>query len=1011
VSWMRYVAYNRGDLLRGLRPRPAGRRARERPLSTLRTVEFGVLGPLQVRDAGNEVEVRRGHPRALLTALLLHVGETVSRDLLAELLWRDDQPQHPTNALQVQVSHLRKTLKSDRPLIETRPGGYCLVANLEDIDAYRFEQLVREADIAALDEAPGALESALECLDAALGLWRGEALADVAGEDFAHGEITRLTELRWVAIEKRTDVLLELGRHRELVGELAALVSSQPLRERFHEQLIVALYRCGRQADALRAFENARQTLLEELGIDPRASLQELERQVLEQDPSLEWAEPAFAQSSEAVGRSPALPVPLTSLIGRGAELARAEALIESNRLVTLTGPGGAGKSRLALEIAQRAISVWFVDLGSVVEEDRVATTAAAAIGVPISPDDDPSAAVADALARSAGLLVLDTCEHVLNGVGELAIRVLRQCPDVRLLATSRRPLGITGEIAWPVPPLPLPPPERRHAADVIKYPAVALFAERAAAVRPGFEVTDATSADIVAICAGLDGLPLAIELAAARTDVLTPAAINARLQNRFDLLVDGGREAAARQQTLRAAIDWSFELLSPDQRRFFTRLSVFAGSFDLDAAVAVAGDGLADPLGLLSALVRSSMVSVSVVGDDRYRLLDTLRAYALSALDEEEDALRRAHAVRYTAVAEEVEQHIVGADQLEWLAGARADVPNFRAAFEWSVTNGEMELGARLAGALSWFWTLDGMLAEAVEYLERVAPMVAIPPLVRSKVLSGLALLAASLGRVEQARTAAAESVSLSRDAGGLPIQVFALNVLAVVEWARGNLLASAAAHDKAITYLAQANEPWLLGVCLALRARTALDCGDPNGEEMAEASLIAARASGDRHVIGLALLQIAQLRLSQGNVDAAIAAASESLFLQEEIAYTEGIVASLHVLARSREAAGDLEPAEELDLRALELADRIGHAGAVCEALEGLASIAVSREEFDRAARILGAAAAERNAHGLPLREADRPAIENLQRAARAGAASTDQTPSEKAVEPLLAELLEGR
>lgn len=978
-------------------------------------MEFGVLGPLQVRDGGREIDVRRGHPRTLLIALLIHVGESVSRDVLAEILWRDDQPQHPTNALQVQISHLRKTLNAGSQLIETRAGGYFLAAAPDDIDAHQFERLVRGVDLVALDGTPEALGASLERLDTALALWRGEPLSDVAGEEFALGEITRLMELRWVAVETRSDLLLALGRHREMVGDLAALVGLQPLRERFHEQLILALYRCGRQGEALRAFENARTTLVEELGIDPSVGLQELARQVLEQDPALEWLAPAPA-SRATTSMSSVLPVPLTAMVGRDDELARAQALIEANRLVTLTGPGGAGKSRLALEIARRrtAGDVWFVDLGSVVNEDRVATTAAVAVGVPTAPDDDPCTAIAEALTRSAGLLVLDTCEHVLNGVAQLAIRVLQQCPDVRLLATSRRPLGITGEIAWPVPPLPLPPPDRSSAAEVIQYPAVALFAARAAAVRPGFEVTDATSSDVAAICTSLDGLPLAIELAAARADVLTPAAINARLQNRFDLLVDGGREAAARQQTLRATIDWSFELLSAEQRNFFARLSVFAGSFDLDAAVAIAADEHTDPLGLLSVLVRSSMVSVSAVGEDRYRLLDTLRAYALNALDEPDNAVRHAHAVHYTQVAEAVEQHIVGEEQVEWLTRARADVPNFRAAFEWSVSHGEIELGARLAGALSWFWTLDGMLAEAVEYLERVAPVTTTPPLVRAKVLSGIALLAASLGRVDRAGTAALESVALSQhEPGGLAVHVFALNVLAVVEWARGDLDASAAAHDEAIARLDGADEPWLLGVCLALRARTALDCDDPAGEAMAEAALTAARASRDRHVVGLALLQLAQLRLQHADVDAALAAASECLALQEQIAYTEGIVAALHVLARSREAAGDLDRAEDLDLRALALADRIGHTGAVCEALEGLASIAAARNDFERALHIISAATTQRNTHRLPLRAADRARIEDLRRRATAAANRVDiedraQSP-ECSAESLVAELLE--
>ena len=951
-------------------------------------MDFGILGSLQVRAGGTTIAIRRGHPRTLLVALLLRAGDTVTRDALTELLWGDEQPHNPANALQVQVSYLRKALSSAdeaaAQLIETRPGGYSLTVSPDQIDVHRFESLVRAAESARVGATSDALDRALAQLDEALALWRGDALADVNGEPFAVGEITRLDEARWAAVEARNDLLLELGRHREVVGELSRVVDQHALRERFHEQLIVALYRCGRQADALRAYERARATLQEELGLEPGPSLRRLEHAVLEQDPSLDWVSAATAEAIATTSGAAALPVPLTALIGREGELDRVKHLLDENRIVTLTGPGGAGKSRLAIEVARHRSAthgVWFVDLGAVSDGHRVAAAVAAEIGVPSSPDDDTGAGVAQALSRELGLLVLDTCEHVLSGAAEIAVRILRVCPGIRILATSRRPLGITGEIAWPVPPLALPPPDGNGVSEVASFAAVALFAARAAAVRPGFAVTDATAADVAAICLGLDGLPLAIELAAARADVLTPAAINARLQNRFEFLVEGGREAAARQQTLRAAIDWSFDLLNDDQRRFFARLGVFAGSFDLEAAIAVAGVGLDDPFALLSALVRSSMVFVA--GEDRYRLLDSLRVYAGELLEVMDDGTRDAHARHYTTLAEEAERQIVGSEQVPWLARVRADIPNFRTAFEWSFANGETELAARLAGALSWFWTLDGMLAEAAEYLERVVPLTTASPLVRSKVLSGVALVAASLGRLEQARAAAEESVTVGQTSSTFA-HAFALNAQAVVAWALGDLDASAAAHDEALARLQGTDHPWILGVCLALRARTALDLGDPAGNQMAEAALQAARASGDRHVIGLALLQVAQLRLAEGKVDAAVAAASECLRLQEEIAYTEGTVAAVHALARAVQAAGDTDRARRLNLRALALADRIGHVAAVCEALEALATLAAANNDYASAVRLIDTAELERTAHEMPLHAPDRERLRDLRRAA---------------------------
>ena len=994
-------------------------------VASLDSVRFGILGPLTVEDRDTAVEIRRGIPRTLLIALLLRAGETVSASALMELLWGDEQPRNPANALQIQVSYLRRTLgrvgeEGAAQRILTRAGGYAIELGPDELDMHEFDRLVREA---ALRRTPGSaadLEAAIQLLDRALALWRGDALADVAGHPFVLGEITRLEESRWSAVEARNEVLLALGRHAELVGDLGQLVSRLPLRERFHEQLMLALYRSGRQADALRAFAAARSVLAEELGLEPGTRLQALERAILMQDRSLDSKPLSSAAAPPPPPSAPVsggtLPAPVSPLVGREAELNSASQLLGRARLLTLTGPAGAGKSRLALELAHLEAgtkSVWFIELANVPDDDRVAGAVAAALGVPSAPDEDTVTAVTGALAIERGLLLLDTCEHVLEGAAAIASQVLRRCPGMRVLATSRRPLGISGEIAWPVPPLALPPPRSTSRLEISSFAAVTLFCERAAAVRPAFTLTDGNAVDVAAICLTLDGLPLALELAAARADVLTPAAILARLQNRFDLLIEGGRDVAARQQTLRAALDWSFDLLEPDQRRFFARLGVFAGSFGLDAAVTVAGEGFRDPLSQLSALVRHSMVSVA--GDDRYRLLDSLRVYAGELLDDDEDGARDRHARYYTELAEMGEQRIVGADQVQWLPNLRADVPNFRTALEWSFASGQHELGVRLAGALGWFWTLEGMLDEAAEYLERAVAHTEVPPLVRSKALWGAALLAASLGRLERARRAGAESAALARAAGDPVGRARGLNALAVAEWALGNLEAAAQAHDEAIDLLEPTGDLWSLGVCLALRARTALDAGDPDGERLARAALPVARASGDRHVIGIALEQLAQLELAAGRVQPAREAAAECLELHQAVGYTEGTVAALHVLARSVAAAGDSKEARLLHLRALALATRIGHAAAVCEALEGLAALAATDGHLEVTLQLLDAAEQERQARGLPRRVPDRLAVGRLRRAAdeatrRGTAQRVDVLTGGQSTEAVVARLLTG-
>jgi predicted ATPase/DNA-binding SARP family transcriptional activator len=957
-------------------------------------VEFAVLGPLEVRTASGAVPIRRGLPRTLLIALLLRPGRSVSSDLLVELLWEDDElPRNPANALQTQVSYLRKTLANGEPgaaaLLETRAGGYSLVADRDSVDAHRFESTI--AQLAALDslQSSEALGTALNQVDAALGLWRGDALEDVADADFARGEITRLDELRWAATERRVDLLLRLGRHAEAVGILAELVQRLPLRERLHEQLVLALYRSGRQAEALRAFEEARRTLTEELGLDPGSDLRALERAVLQHDPALDWVPPASEHTQPAPVSHDApsapstrgrLPVPVSALIGRDAELKRLAELLKGHRALTLTGPAGAGKTRLALALASGGHErVWYVDFSPIDDPALVGATCATATGVTLAPGDDPTQVIADTLAAQQGLLVLDTCEHVLTAAGQLASSVLRAAPRVRVLATSRRALGLTGEFAWPVPPLALPSTDAASAAEITSHASVALFLARAQAVRPDLEIDDRTAVDIAAICLALDGLPLAIELAAARADLLSPAAIRSRLTDRFQLLVDGGVDAAQRQQTLRAAIDWSYELLTAEQRTFFARLGVFAGGFTLDAALAVAGSGLADPLESLASLVKQSMVTRA--GADRYRLLDTLRAYALDVLAElDADDTRGRHAAYFTEFAERGELAIRGPDQMEWLEHFRSDVNNFRAALEWSLLTGDVDRAARQAGALAWFWTLNGMLTEAIEHLERLATLEELPAGVRSKCTWGYALLAASLGRLETSRDAGYLAAELGRKSDDPASTAYGLNAAALAEWALGNPDRSLDAHREAIQLLTTVEDHWGLAVCKVLQARTLFDHHDPAASGVADEGAEHARRCGDLHVLGIALTQIAQIALAEDDASRATEAATEALELQERIGYTEGTVSALHVLGHAHRAAGNVDVARDLHRRGLTLASRIGHAAAMCEAMEDLAR-AEADENPEVARTLLHAARIERDARNLPLRERDAEELDDLE------------------------------
>jgi predicted ATPase/DNA-binding SARP family transcriptional activator len=972
-------------------------------------VEFGVLGALRVWNGGGEVEIRKGIPRRLLVALILRAPDTVSSDLLMELLWGDEQPRNPANALQTQVSYLRRALAAadgNQP-IATRPGGYALEIDDTAVDAARFERaLIESVGVGeGLDED---LEGRLRAVEDALALWRGDALADVRDEAFAEGTVARLEELRWVAREVRNDLLLELGRHAEVVGEARTQLADQPLRERLWEQLVLALYRSGRQADALRAYEEARITLIEELGLDPGSALQQLQHDVLAHAPGLAWVPPAVGEA--AVTREPAgwrrnfVPAPVTPIIGRDREIARLVDLLDRSRLVVLTGPGGAGKTRLAVDLATRAgseSSVWFVDLSAVDLDELVAPTVAAALGATVGPAEDPVEVVAGAFANEYGLLVLDTCEHVVAGAGRLTSALLRRAPGVKVLGTSRRPLAVAGETVWPVPPLGLPSADD-DAEAIESSAAVRLFCERARAVQPSFALDAETAADVMAICHALDGLPLAIELAAARADVLSPVAILARLNDRFDLLVEGAADAAARQRTLRGAIDWSVELLTDEQRTFFARLGVFAGGFDLAAAEAIAAAPGHDGLGLLSALVRHSMVVND--GRDRFRLLDSLRAYAADLLaDLDADATRRRHARHYTELAERSEHLIRGASQTEALLRLRAEIPNFRAALEWSLGVGDLDVAARLAGSLAWFWALDGRLDVADRHLRRAIAIEDVSPVVRSKVLWGYALLVSGLGNIDEAAEAASTSVALARRAGDDAAIGAGLNALAVAQWAAGELDAAAETHDEAIERFVSAGDDWGEAICRVLRARTALDRRDDDvRERLAEALAVAGRC-GDAHVIGLALGLIAQVEAAAGELEQATALARESLALQESIGYTEGTIAALHQLAELLTEAGDHEAAHDALVRSLRLAWKIQHAAAICEALEALGDLALVADDESRARTLLEAAGRERDRRHLPPRVADRERLaDQRDRLARAA------TPPERDLAETVAEVL---
>jgi predicted ATPase/DNA-binding SARP family transcriptional activator len=940
---------------------------------------FGVLGPLVVRtDAGTPVAVPDTKVRTLLLDLLVHRGRPASADRLIEDLWGDRPPRNATGTLQARISQLRTALDRAEPgsraLVTHGPAGYTLTA--EVVDSNIFEQLV----------GAGRLREALD-------LWRGPAYADVPDHEFARAARDRLEEARLTALEN----LLE--QTDDALPQLTELVRQHPLRERLRALHLRALYRSGRQDEALRSYDELRERLAEELGADPGPELTELHQAILRHDRSLQPSR---------------LPAPLNDLIGRTETLAEAQRLLTDNRLVTLVGPGGVGKTRLALELGRHhAGDVRMVELAPL-RQDDVLEALAAAVDL-----RDESANLLPRLVESLStrqlLLLLDNCEHV--DVADLVRRLLGAAPGLRVLATSREPLGLPGERVLDVQPL-----ELEAAAD--------LFTARA-----GVPESEA----VTAICRRLDGIPLALELAATRVRALGVQGLAERLDDRFRLL-SGGRGVPARQRTLRATIDWSWDLLDAQERAMLRRLAVQAGTFSLEAATAVGQL----PDAVLLALVDKSLV-VATAG--RYRLLESVAAYSQQRLAEagEEVATRQRHAEYYLSLAQQAE--LRGPEQRTWLHRLDPEAANFRAALDAAP-----QLSLKLVNALAWYWYLRGRLGEA---RRSIAAALAVPgqdPADRAAATVWQVGMTATDAKGSNLSAATDEALALAGD------DARALWFLSSTQWAYGEPVVLMQRIDRAIEAFTRQGDRWGLAAALSTRAQLNIvhadldamrrdgqrslelfdELGDDWGRLQATYSLIVvAEVSGDygtaaRHLedslrlaeeLGLwtevsfrtsGLGRIAYLigdydradalherarRLAieqsnksaeeyaevglglsarrQGRLDDAEAHFTKWLGWLTQVGGTPGIAFILTQLGYIAEQRGDLAKARSLHQQGYETALRVGDERSIALALEGLAGAA---EDPDRALELLAEAEALRAKVGAPLPPAERFDVDRI-------------------------------
>lgn len=919
-------------------------------------IEIRLLGPVEIEQSGERIQLEGSKQRTLFVLLALRAPEAVSGDELLDALWGDDAPAGAVQALQKQVSRLRRQL-GEGLAVRHRPAGYALELDPLAIDSHRFEQLLDRARAALVRDEPA---PAAADLREALALWRGDALADHRFDDFAQHEIARLEELRIEAIEERLAADLACGRDSDLIGELGLLVAEHPLRERLRAQLMLALYRAGRQAEALETMRSGRRMLVDELGIEPGPELRRLEQMILAHDPELSAAPPGG-------GFAPRLPAPWNETIGRDEELAEIGDLLvrPGVRLVTLVGPGGVGKTRLALEAA-RAVASRFpggaahVNLDGVEDAGVLVPGAASALGVVAA----TAAELGEQVERTTGgaptLLLLDGCERFLEGVEEVG-HLLAAVANLTVLATSRAPLRLTGEHAYRVQPL-------------AAHDAAALFVARAGAARADRAIDD-EQATVDAICGRLDGLPLAIELAADGARLLPLPALLERLDHRLTLLTDGPRDLPTRQRSLRATLEWSWEALEPPERILLGRLTVFEGGASLEAAEEVC-DGA--PGGGVEALASSLLDKSSLLRTDsgrdtqpRFGMLDTIREFAAERAAESEDLapLERRHAGYFLRYCEHAAGEAARSDRREWLDRLALERGNIRLAFERLLRAGETDEALRLAIAFARALPWDAHAHEVRSWLAQALETTASPA--RTNRANGLywsGMLALSQGLLEDAQVELEAALAAARERREPSVEAAALGALgrrAVLVDAQDAL-----AHcDAAAAAACRVGDPILLADALMMECGACERAADlERADTLAGAALALYRVAGDPTGVGTALSVQGWYAMVHGRLEEAEQRLSESLELLrrhgDDRALVEPVVDQAWLmLARGR---GDAARSGFFDC--LALARHTGDQFNTAEALAGLSTLAAEEERWSDAARLAGASEALHERVGAP-------------------------------------------
>ena len=1117
-----------------------------------------MLGPLALEGEAGPIALGGPTERAVLALLALDVNRTVTDAALIDGLWGDAPPAAALKTLRAYVSRLRRRLREATGpegdcRIETRPGGYSLHLAESDVDVHEVKELLALARSAVQEHR---FTTASSLFDQAEAAWDGEPLADLREFPFAEAAAVSLGEMRIAALEDRTDVELSLGRHAECVPELEALCTAHPDRERLCGQLMLALYRSGRQSDALRAYQRLRTHLVSELGLEPGPSCREMERRILVHDPALDWAGPrtlpsgvvtfvftdivgstrlfrrlgddyvqllathnrllreafdgsggvevktegdaflvAFADATaaleacangqralrghdwpadaevhvrmgvhtgpaeavdgdyvaltlhqaarisaaargdqvlvseetarvadgiaasglsledlgqyqlrdfptperlyqlcapdltSAVSRPQALgvlahnlPFLRTSFVGREDALTGIGELLDLAGLVTILGPGGVGKTRLAIEVAFRNVErfrngVWMVELGSISDPDLLRSTIARTLGISEEPGRPIGDVLIEAIRPQQLLLVMDNCEHVIDEVASTLERLLQACPDLVVLATSREPINIEGEAMWRAAPLSAPDRETAATPEALAtFDSVKLFADRAALTDPLFELSTRNCVDVAEIVARLDGVPLAIEIAAAALRELELPAVRAGLASRFEALPAGRRTAPARHRTLHGVVQWSFDLLSPLEQLVFSRLSTLGGSWTMDSAVAVCRDdrlGAEDIVPAVERLVEASLVVPHAALEDRYVMLETIREFATVKLHElGDESIHARHLEWFRRVAENAEDALSGPGRGALMVALEADQENFRQAIQHAMQVGPLEQGLQLGAALAPFWISHGNWAEAgalltglIERAEDASPILA-------KALVAAANIVLQQGDYDRGEQLFERALRLAEAADEMSILARGLSGLGYVHFRRSNLEDAERLWRQALDASRQAGDERITTMVLRSMAIVAASRGDQaRCGELLEDAIASARTIGDEQQLRLLLGSAAEMNLWRGRYDQARSQYGDALRLAQEIGDQAGRASLLADLGSVQMLQGRYEDAQHSASEAVELAVKLDNGRVHALALGVLGEVAAcqgrypaARDLFDQAlavARRLGAPA----------------------------------------------------